>query len=94
MPSSLDRDAARLSVGQAARVAFLRVLLAEPRVLLLDEPDAALDDAAAASLADALRGFLAGGGAIARVRHHVSDGLATRRLRLEGGRLTAEEVRS
>ena len=37
---SLDRDVARLSVGQQARVALLRVMLTEPAVLLLDEPDA------------------------------------------------------
>ena len=90
---ALDRDASRLSVGQAARVALLRVLLTEPRVLLLDEPDAALDDASADAVSALTREFVEGGGGVVRVRHHRADGLAARRLLLVGGHLTpAEEV--
>ncbi len=54
-----DRDPATLSGGQQARVALLRVLLAEPRALLLDEPFAKLD----AALRDDIRRFV-----FARVR--------------------------
>ena len=91
--AALDRDATRLSVGQAARVAFLRTLLTDPSVLLLDEPDAALDDVSADALAAMTCEFVSaragrGGGAVVRVRHHRSDGIASRRLHLEAGHLT------
>ncbi|MBZ9559914.1 MULTISPECIES: ATP-binding cassette domain-containing protein [unclassified Modicisalibacter] len=46
-----ERDPATLSGGQKARVALLRVLLAEPRAMLLDEPFSKLD----AALRDDLR---------------------------------------
>jgi putative thiamine transport system ATP-binding protein len=46
-----ERDPATLSGGERARVALLRVLLAEPRAILLDEPFGKLD----APLRDAIR---------------------------------------
>ena len=46
-----DRDPATLSGGQRARVALMRMLLSEPRALLLDEPFSRLD----AALRDQIR---------------------------------------
>jgi putative ABC transport system ATP-binding protein len=88
---AFDRDAARLSVGQAARIALLRVVLTGPDVLLLDEPDANLDDASAEQVAIATRTFAERGGGVVRVRHQRADALAARRLILVAGKL--EEAR-
>ena len=87
---ALDRDAARLSVGQQARVALVRTLLTHPRVLLLDEPDAALDQLSAAAVTELTREFAEGSGGVVRVRHHRSDDVAQRRFRLAGGELSLD----
>jgi putative ABC transport system ATP-binding protein len=86
---ALDRDAARLSVGQAARIALLRVVLTAPEVLLLDEPDANLDEVSAAQVAAMTARFAADGGGVIRVRHHRPDAVAARRLCLACGALEA-----
>jgi putative ABC transport system ATP-binding protein len=84
---SLDRSVDRLSEGQAARVALLRTVLTGPTVLLLDEPDASLDDDSAAQVGALTSEFVAGGGAVIRVRHLRADERADRRLRMAGGTL-------
>ncbi|MBE0476373.1 MAG: ATP-binding cassette domain-containing protein [Coriobacteriia bacterium] len=86
-----ERDAARLSVGQKARVTLLRAALTSPRVLLLDEPDANLDDDAADAVAAFVARFAARGGAVLRVRHLRRGAPPHRRLRLRDGQV--REVR-
>lgn len=81
---ALDREASKLSVGQAARIALLRAVLTVPDVLLLDEPDAALDADSAAQVA-ALIARCAKNGAVVRVRHQRPDAVRARRLRLSAG---------
>ena len=49
-----NRRPATLSGGQHARIALMRVLLSEPKTLLLDEPFSALDT----SLREHLRAFV------------------------------------
>lgn len=51
---ALDWETARLSTGEAQRIALVRALSRSPRVLLLDEPTAALD----ADSKDAVEGLL------------------------------------
>ncbi len=85
---ALDRDVSRLSVGQASRIALLRVLLTRPEVLLLDEPDASLDDASAEQVARKTAAFASEGGAVLRISHLRADASACARYRLEHGALT------
>jgi putative ATP-binding cassette transporter len=52
---AVDNWAQRLSLGEQQRLAFARVLLAEPATLFLDEATSALDEAGEASLYRLLR---------------------------------------
>ncbi|MBU2961673.1 ATP-binding cassette domain-containing protein [Citreicella sp. C3M06] len=52
LPGFSDRDPATLSGGQKARVALMRVLLSQPRALLLDEPFSRLDTELRAQVRD------------------------------------------
>jgi len=86
---SLETNASQLSVGQAARISFLRALLTTPRCLLLDEPCAALDHDAAERVMARITDFVAEGRAALIVGHGALDRVGGV-VRLESGRLTEE----
>jgi ABC-type iron transport system FetAB ATPase subunit len=67
----LDRDISHLSTGERTRLAFVRALQGEPKVLLLDEPTAALDPASAALVEEQIRFQLYAGRIIVLATHDV-----------------------
>jgi len=83
------------SLGMKRRLAFARLSLQRPRVLLLDEPFAGLDQQGIKRLEDYLRAFKETGGAILMVTHNLGHGLALadRVAILTGGRLAVERRR-
>jgi ABC-type iron transport system FetAB ATPase subunit len=85
----LDTPVDRLSTGERQRLALVRSLARQPRVLLLDEPTAALDPAGVARAEALLAAHLARGLALLVVTHSGEQArrLAHRILRLEHGRL-------
>ena len=69
----LDRPITELSTGERQRLAFVRALLDEPRVLLLDEPTAALDATSAAMLDELIRFETLAGRIVVLVSHNPAE---------------------
>lgn len=86
-----DRKPARLSGGQAQRIAVARALAADPRLLLLDEPMAALDVDVAPAVRQMLRRVLKGRSAVI-ITHDILDALllADRIVVVQDGQVVEE----
>ncbi len=81
----LGEDGRRLSAGERQMIGLIRVLLAEPSVLIIDEGLNALDPQTYRTAMEALASHAATG-AILLISHHPSVlALADERFRLEGG---------
>jgi heme exporter protein A len=90
------RDKTRtFSRGMQQRLSIARVLLHDPRVVLLDEPFTGLDPDASERLADMLRGLRDGQRAVVMTTHDLDRGLALcdRALVIARGRLVYEARR-
>ncbi|TCP63133.1 putative thiamine transport system ATP-binding protein [Rhodovulum bhavnagarense] len=78
------RDPATLSGGQKARVALMRMLLAEPRALLLDEPFSRLDAQLRGQIRQMVLGRArAGGLPVILVTHDAEDAQAAGGARID-----------
>jgi len=75
-----EQDARTLSGGEAARLAFIRALLIDPKVMLLDEPPAALDEESRRALHLALSQWLEGPSRAAIMVTHNDDYEGLRRV--------------
>ncbi|MYM30570.1 ATP-binding cassette domain-containing protein [Duganella sp. CY15W] len=75
-PSLLDQEIGRLSTGERQRMALIRSLACDPKVLLLDEPTAALDPESVAATETLLRNELLNGLSIILVTHSATQAQA------------------
>ncbi len=91
---AMEWEVARLSTGEKHRLALLRCLEANPKVLLLDEPTAALDFDTTLLIESLLKQQLANGTSVLIVTHDAAQAerMADRVLHLESG--TLHEVTS
>lgn len=90
-----DRRPARLSGGQAQRVAVAVAIANDPRVLLADEPTGELDDAASAEVLDAMQRVNSERGTTVLIVTHDAtvSGHVQRTVQIRDGRTASETLR-
>jgi len=97
LPAGLDtwlgETGARVSGGQARRVALARVLLKDAPILLLDEPTEGLDAETERQVLAALSRHIEGRSALIVSHRPAAADLARRAVRMEGGLLAASSDR-
>ena len=83
-PKVLDQPISQLSTGERLRLALVRALADQPRVVLLDEPTGALDKGSAALAEELIRYHILAGRTVILVSHDKAqiDRLADLRLQL------------
>ncbi|HUP45208.1 MAG TPA: heme ABC exporter ATP-binding protein CcmA [Thermoanaerobaculia bacterium] len=84
-----DDPVSTYSAGMRKRVSFARVLLQEPRIVLLDEPYAQLDPAGFELVDSVVRELRSGGVTVLMATHHLDRtvAIADHHLVLEAGRV-------
>ena len=93
--SAADMPVHRLSTGERQRLALLRALCLDSKVLLLDEPTSSLDPESVEMVERLLHERLAGGTAIIMVTHDADQAvrMGTRHFAFEDGQLVSEPRR-
>lgn len=96
LPSGLDtwlgETGARVSGGQARRIALARVMLKDAPILLLDEPTEGLDADTERALIETLRPLVEGRTVLIISHRPAAATLAQRVVRMEAGRLAASSA--
>ncbi|MDP4796136.1 MAG: ABC transporter ATP-binding protein [Rhodospirillales bacterium] len=84
----------RLSTGERQRLALLRAMVQNPRVLLLDEPTSALDPEATAKVESVLHEKIAAGVIVIMVTHDAAQAkrMSKRRYQMKDGALSEESA--
>ncbi len=92
MDDVLDRRLGEYSKGMAQKIALMRTLLHDPKVLLLDEPTSAMDPQSARLVRDAILQLRGGQHAIILCTHNLPEAeeLADRLAIIRQGRIVAE----